>query len=232
MKNVFLTVFTAILVLLAGSMLTAEEGYAMRQNADTGIIKLPEPVKDGSVSVEKALSIRRSSRSFTNKPLTLQDIAQLLWAAQGITGQRGFRTAPSAGALYPLEIYIAAGNVDKLPVGLYHYRAESHDLEIMSKGDHRSSIWEASLHQAAVKNAPAVFLFTGVFPRTIEKYGRRGMQYVLMETGHAAQNLLLQAEAMELGYVPIGAFNDDVMREILKIEKDTHPLYVIPVGHP
>ncbi len=231
MKMVLLTVSLTIWILIAGPIGITEKGYAMKQDTDSGIIPLPEPVKDSAVSVEKALSNRRSTRSFSEKPLTLQDVAQMLWAAQGITGKGGFRAAPSAGALYPLEIYLAAGNVEKLPPGLYHYRAESHDLEIIIGGDHRSSLWDAALQQSAVRRASAVFLFTGVFPRTMEKYGKRGMQYVLMEAGHAAQNLLLQAEAMGLGHVPIGAFDDEVMREILKIDKHTHPVYMIPVGH-
>lgn len=231
MKNGTLTVLIAIMILFAGSVFMAERGYAMQHNNDAGVIKLPEAVEEGPVSVEKALSMRRSTRSFTDKPLTLQDIAQMLWAAQGITDTSGLRTAPSAGALYPIEIYVAAGNVTKLPKGLYHYRTESHDLEIVATGDHRTSLWEAALRQSVIKEAPVVFLFSGVFPRVTGKYGKRGIQYVFMEAGHAAQNLLLQAEAMNLGHVPIGAFNDDVMQEVLKMGENTHPLYVIPVGH-
>jgi SagB-type dehydrogenase family enzyme len=204
---------------------------AFSQTIKSGIIKLPEPVKDGSISVEQALLNRRSSRSFSNDPLTIQDVAQLLWAAQGVTNEMGFRTAPSAGAIYPLEIYVASGNVNKLSPGLYHYLSESHDLELVASGDHRITIYEAALSQAGVKDAQAVFIFCGVFPRTIEKYGRRGMQYVFMEAGHAAQNILLQAEAMGFAHLPIGAFNDDVLREIMKIDENTYPLYIIPVGH-
>ncbi len=234
MKTSALTFAVCMMIIgvITGPICFMERGHAMNTNkTGSGIVELPEPIKDGAVSVEKALSNRRSARSFSDKPLTLQNIAQLLWSAQGITGQRGFRTAPSAGALYPLEVYVAAGSVEDLPTGLYHYRIESHDLEIVSEGSHHSSIWEAALRQSAVKDAPALFVFTAVFPRTMEKYGKRGMQYVLMEAGHAAQNLLLQAEAMGLGHVPIGAFNDEVMREILKIGENNHPLYVLPVGH-
>ncbi len=229
-KGVLIAAFIIFFMLFSETALLAERGHTMKQNTASEIVKLPEPVKDGSVSVEKAISNRRSTRSFSNKPLTLQDVAQMLWAAQGISGPMGYRTAPSAGALYPLEIYIATGNVENLPQGLYHYRTESHDLEIMSFGDYRQVIWEAALNQHPIREAPAVFIFLGVFPRTIGKYGQRGMQYVLIETGHAAQNLLLQAEAMGLGHVPIGAFNDEMMRKILKIEGETHPLYIIPVG--
>ena len=231
MKYYANSVCVIILLMFAGPAFMTERGYSMENNTNHGIITLPDPVKDGSVSVEKALSNRRSTRSFSEKPLTVQDLAQLLWASQGITGKRGFRTAPSAGALYPLEIYVGIGRVEQLPAGLYHYRAESHDLEIVAEGDHRKSIWEAALRQSCIRDASVLFLFTGVFPRTMDKYGKRGMQYVFMEAGHAAQNLLLQAEAMQLGHVPIGAFDDEVMRKILKIGENTHPLYILPVGH-
>lgn len=231
MKHIGWTVFAALSILALCQAFTAERGYAMERKTNGDVISLPEPAKDGAISVEKALAGRRSARSFADRPLTRQDVAQLLWAAQGITGERGLRTAPSAGALFPLEIYLATGSVENVPAGLYHYRVESHDLERVSGGDHRSSIAEAALGQGAVRNAPALFVFTGVFPRTMEKYGRRGMQYVFMEAGHAAQNLLLQAEAMGLGHVPIGAFNDEVMGEIMKLGEGTHPLYILPVGH-
>ncbi len=231
-KGKSIIAFMIVFLLFSGIALLTERGHAMKHKDGSEIVKLPEPVKDGHVSVEKAISNRRSTRSFSDKPLTLQDVAQMLWAAQGISGPRGYRTAPSAGALYPLEVYVATGNVESLPRGLYHYRTESHDLEIVSPGDHRQTIWEAALSQHPIREAPAVFVFLGVFPRTMGKYGKRGMQYVLIEAGHAAQNMLLQAEAMGLGHVPIGAFNDEMMRSILKIDGETHPLYIIPVGHP
>jgi SagB-type dehydrogenase family enzyme len=231
MRNALLIAGITIAIVFSGSELLNEKGFALENHMGSGIIRLPEPIEDGSVSVEKALRNRRSTKSFSEKELTIQDVAQLLWAAQGTTGDRGRRSAPSAGALYPLEIYVASSRVEKLPAGLYHYRSESHDLEIMAQGDHRMSLYEASLDQESVKNAPAVFLISGVFPRTMDKYGRRGMQYVLMEAGHAAQNLLLQAEALGLGHVPIGAFNDEVMRKVLKIDDNTFPLYILPVGH-
>ena len=231
MNNDKLAILAIVFILLANGPFNAEKGYAMNANMNSGIIALPEPVTDGRLSIEKALANRRSTRSFSSKPMNLQDIAQLSWAAQGITGRSGFRTAPSAGALYPLELYIAAGNVENLPPGLYHYRSESHDLEIVAEGDFRASIREAALQQTAVSRAGAVFIFTGVFSRTMDKYGKRGMQYVLMEAGHAAQNLMLQAEAMNIGNVPIGAFSDDVLIEVLKIDPNAHPLYIIPVGY-
>ncbi len=232
MKKVAWIVVSAILILTAGQASAVERGGAMKPGTDADVITLPEPAKDGALSVTQALANRRSTRSFADRPLTLEDVAQLLWAAQGITDQRGFRTAPSAGALFPLEVYVAAGNVENLPVGLYHYRVASHDLERVSGGDHRSRIAQAALGQGAVRNAPALFLLAGVLPRTMKKYGRRGSQYVFMEAGHAAQNLLLQAESMGLGHVAIGAFDDASLGQILMLGQDAQPLYILPVGHP
>lgn len=231
MQNIVWIALAAILSLSAGQAPAAEKGCAMKPGTIAGAITLPEPSKDGALSVTQALANRRSTRSFADRPLALQNVAQLLWSAQGITDPRGFRTAPSAGALFPLEIYVAAGNVEDLPVGLYHYRVASHDLECVSAGDHRARIAQAALVQGSVRSAPVLFLFAGVLPRTTQKYGRRGMQYVFMEAGHAAQNLLLQAESMGLGHVAIGAFNDEALGEIMKLGQDAHPLYILPVGH-
>jgi hypothetical protein len=152
-----------------------EKANAMEKNSGPAIIRLPEPVEDGSVSVEQALKTGVRQEPFQKGRLPCRILLSWLWAAQGTTSRRGFRTAPSAGALYPLEIYVASGNVEKLPPGLYHYRSESHDLEIVARGDHRMSIYEAALNQGGIKNAPALFLFSGVFPRTLDKYGRRGI---------------------------------------------------------
>jgi SagB-type dehydrogenase family enzyme len=231
MKFMVWIVFAAMLSPAAGAAPAAQRGNAMKQGIDAGVIKLPEPSKEGALSVTQALAGRRSTRSFADRPLTRQDVAQLLWAAQGITDPKGFRTAPSAGALFPLEVYVAAGNVEGLAQGLYHYRAASHDLVRVGAGDHRLQIAQAALNQGSVRDAPALFLFACVFTRTTQKYGRRGMQYVFMEAGHAAQNLMLQAESMGLGHVAIGAFNDEALGEIMKLGEQAHPLYILPVGH-
>ncbi|MGC8875330.1 MAG: SagB/ThcOx family dehydrogenase, partial [Chloroflexia bacterium] len=154
------------------------------------------------------------------------EIAQLLWAAQGITDPRGFRTAPSAGALYPLELYLA------LPEGWYHYRPEGHLLELLGEEDLRPLLWEAGLRQGALREAPAIFVVVAVPARTEAKYGARALRYVQLEAGHAAQNLLLQATALGLGAVPIGAFDDAAVRRALRLPPDTLPLYLIPVGEP
>jgi len=173
---------------------------------------------------------RRSVRSFKDSSLTLAEVSQLLWAAQGITSPRGLRTAPSAGALYPLEIYVLEGNVDGLPDGVYHYRPARHQLVRVVKGDRRSELYEAALIQTSVRNAPAVLVFAAVYERTTVKYGDRGVQYVHMETGHSAQNVFLQAVPLNLDAVVIGSFYDDMVRKVLKMSGSEQPLYIIPVG--
>jgi SagB-type dehydrogenase family enzyme len=187
---------------------------------------LPEPRLQGALSLEETLAQRRSVRSFTEEELTREEISQLLWAAQGLTAAWGGRTAPSAGALYPLEVYVATAS------GLYHYVPQGHKVIIESQDDLRLRIWEAGLKQDAIRDAPAVFVITAVYERTAKKYGDRAERYVKLEAGHACQNVLLQAMALDLGAVPIGAFYDDQVQAALSLPPDYEPLYLIPVGHP
>lgn len=193
-------------------------------------MKLPEPRYDGNVSLEQSMLQRRSIRSYANEPLTLQEVSQLLWAAQGITDPGGLRNAPSAGALYPLEVYVVAGNVRGLTTGVYRYLPDGHRLVKTMDGDQRAALAEAALGQDSVQEAPAVFILTAVYERVTGKYSDRGIRYVHMEAGHAAQNLCLQATAMELGTVTIGAFHDEQVVEYLKLPKNEQPLYIIPAG--
>jgi SagB-type dehydrogenase family enzyme len=167
------------------------------------------------------------SAKFNAQPLTNGELGQLLWAAQGITRERGFRTAPSAGALYPLEMYLATTD------GVFHYQPHDHQLLVTSPEDAREKLYQAALEQEPVRQAPAVFIVTAVYERTATKYGEdRGPRYVHLEAGHAAQNLLLEAAALELGAVPIGAFHDEEIQRALELPADHQPLYLIPVGHP
>ena len=193
-------------------------------------IKLPEPQYDSNVSIERALLQRRSIRNYTQEPLTLAEISQLLWAAQGITNPRGFRTAPSAGALYPLEIYIAAGKVRKLPPGIYKYKPHGHELIKRVEGDKRKELYLATLSQSAINEAPVVFVFSAVYGRMTGKYGERGINYVHMESGCAVQNVYLQAVSLGLKTVVIGAFYDSRVKKILNSEPDEQPLCIMPVG--
>jgi SagB-type dehydrogenase family enzyme len=169
-------------------------------------------------------------RTYTDDALDLAEISQILWSAQGITSTRGFRTAPSAGALYPLELYLIAGKVESLPSAIYQYRPQEHALLEIVSGDQRSALSRASLHQSAIKKAPAVLLFCAVYERTTGKYGQRGIRYVHMEVGHAAQNACLQAIALGLHTVVIGAFRDADVKKIANLPADEQPLYFLPVG--
>jgi SagB-type dehydrogenase family enzyme len=193
-------------------------------------VKLPQPCLTGAVALEQALLLRRSVRTYSRDPLTVDDLTQLLWAAQGITHPRGYRTAPSAGALYPLELYAAAGHVIGLPVGFYHYRCLEHALELKSARDLRPELCRAALHQRPVERAPVTFLFTAVYARMTARYGGRGVRYVDMEAGHAAQNLCLQAVALDLKNVLIGAFDDHEIKKIAALPDDEEPLLLAAVG--
>lgn len=193
-------------------------------------IKLLEPRRDGDVSIEKVLQERRSSREYTGEPLTLQEVSQLLWAAQGITHPRGFRTAPSAGALYPLEVYVVVGDVENLAEGVYRYEPREHELLKVLDGDKRTELARAALKQDWVREAAVDIVFAAVYERTTVKYSERGIRYVHMEVGHAAQNLCLQATAMDLGIVTVGAFYDEQVKEVLNLPENEQPLYVVPIG--
>lgn len=166
-------------------------------------IVLPKPSLRSERSLEELLAARRSIRHFAPAALSDVQLSQLLWAAQGIVSPQGLRTTPSAGALYPLEVYVL------LAEGLYHYRPDRHELRRRRAGDARQALCRAALSQDAVTLAPAVFVFTAVERRMVSQYGSaRTPRYIHMEAGHAAQNLLLQATALGLGGVPIGAFHD------------------------
>ncbi len=192
-------------------------------------IKLPEPSKDGKKSLERTITERRSIRDYSNENLTLRELSQLLWAAYGITDPRGFRTAPSAGALYPLEIFVVAGRVDGIQPGVYRYDPGKHEIIRVVEGDRREELSKAAVGQACVKNAAINMVITAVYERTTTKYGERGIRYVHFEAGHAAQNVLLQATALDLGAVPVGAFSDAEVKSILKLSEED-PLYIIAIG--
>lgn len=194
------------------------------------IIKLPAPGIDSNCSVEKALKQRRSVRSFSDSPLTLKEISQLLWAAQGIVNFEGFRTAPSAGALYPIEIYVVVSNIDELIIGIYKYKAHQHSLIMISDDDNRYNLASAAIGEAAIKNCPAIIAIAALFERTAIRYGDRGARYVHIEAGHVVQNIYLQAESLNLGTFVIGAFYDDEVKKYLRMEQDENPVCLMPVG--
>lgn len=235
MRRITLYAFLPAAVLLCTAAvffagMQAKEKISPMQGYDADIIRLPEPRYQGKISVEDALRKRRSTRNYKDKPVPLAEVAQLLWAAQGITDTRGFRTAPSAGALYPLEVHVVAGNVNDLAAGIYRYNSQKHELIKVVDGDKRMELRDAALSQPSISSAAVVMVLSAVYERTTAKYGERGVQYVHMEAGHAAQNACLQAAALELGTVLIGAFRDDAVKKIMKMPDREQPLYLIPVG--
>lgn len=201
----------------------------VRADAD---IALPDPRLGGPLSLEEALATRRSVRRFTAAPLDLADLGQLLWAAQGVTDPRGRRTAPSAGALYPLELYVMAARVRGLAPGLYRYRADGHALVPVAAGDLAPAVAVAAFNQDWMREAAAIAVFAGVVARTARKYRRRAEFYVHAEVGHAAMNLSLQALALGLGSTMVGGFPPGRIGEILGLPDDTEPMLLVPFGHP
>jgi SagB-type dehydrogenase family enzyme len=197
-------------------------------------IKLPSPNIQGKISLETAISKRRSVRRFRAQPLSLAQLSHLLWSAQGITGSGGRRAVPSAGATYPLEIFVVIGThgIESLAAGIYHYQADSHSLSLHLSGDLRQKLADAALGQGFVANCPIVIVVCALYPRTAYRYGRRGERYVYMEVGHVGQNVALQAVALGLATAMVGAFEDEEVRKALKIEEQIKPLYIIPVGEP
>jgi SagB-type dehydrogenase family enzyme len=169
-------------------------------------------------------------REYGDAPVSLEDVSQLLWAAQGVTEGDVGRTAPSAGALYPLEVYLVAGNVSALDAGVYHYQPHDHTIVRRSAGDRRAALARAALRQESVADGAVVLVFAAVYERTERKYGERAERYVHMEAGHAAQNACLQATALGLGAVPVGAFDDAAVRKALGLPAGEEPVYLVPVG--
>ena len=193
-------------------------------------IALPTPQVSGDQPLERLLAHRRSVREFTAVALTLAEAGQLAWAAQGETHPEGKRTAPSAGALYPLELFLVAGDVKGLDPGVYHYHPKGHRLQQIDGGERRQPLARAALEQIWIREAPAVYVFGAVYHRTTGKYGERGRRYVHIEVGHAAENLILQAEALGLGSVVVGAFDDAAVASTLALPRDVKPLSILPVG--
>lgn len=235
MNKVKIIIFLVIFIFLCECLIIVDINYSKDKNESpldikNMIIKLPEPRYSSDTSIEEAILKRRSVRDYKDNPLKLEEVSQLLWAAQGITDKRGFRTSPSAGALNPLEIYIVTGNVNDLSDGIYRYKPHKHDLESVQKGDRRDELCKAALGQSSIRNAAMVIVIAAVYERTTVKYGERGIRYVYMEAGHAAQNVLLQSESLNLGVVVIGAFYDDAVKKVMNMYEREQPLYIIPVG--
>jgi SagB-type dehydrogenase family enzyme len=225
MRQIVTIYFYAALIFISG--LLASQSAA--SGGEKRII-LPQPAVSSNVSVEEALLARKSTRSFSKDPLLLSEISQLLWAAQGVTRKDGKRTAPSAGALYPLEVYVVASKVHGLGPGIYHYLPEDHELELVHSGDLKIQLFTAALRQESIQVANTIIVLAAVYSRTAQKYRSRASRYVHMETGHAAQNISLQAVSLGLGCATIGAFDDSSVKRVLKMKTNEAPLYIIPLG--
>lgn len=228
-------VISTMFVILTFSLLILMGAVSFREarKEDRTLIglKLPEPTLKGEMSVEEAISRRRSVREYKDAPLTLSELGQLLWAAQGITlPSKGFRAAPSAGATYPLELYVSVreGGVEGLSAGIYHYDPFTHSLTLVKAGDFSLEIYRAALSQEWVREAPVCIIIAADFSRTTSRYGARGERYVYMEAGHVGQNIYLQATALGLGTVAVGAFYDDQLKSVVGCSED--PIYLFPVG--
>ena len=204
-------------------------------------IKLPSPQLEGKVSLEETIAKRRSVRRYRKEPLDLCQLGQILWAAQGLTGTRRFRAAPSAGATYPLRIFVFVGKhgiipceakqtPEGLPAGIYRYEADSHSLSLHKTGDFRPDLARAALNQEFIVEAPADIVICALYHRTSLRYGRRGERYVHIEVGHVGENIHLQAVALGLATVEVGAFHDEEVRKALGVEEQVKPLYIMPLG--
>ena len=191
-------------------------------------IKLPEFRITGNMSLEETLKKRKTVRDYEDRPISIEQVSQILWAAHGVTHGK-YYTIPSAGALFPLEIYIVAEKVDGLETGLYHYKPVGHEIELIRKGSFLSQVSNVAYGQKALKNPPVVFIISAVISRTEVKYKERALRYVQIEVGHAGQNILLQAVGLGLASAPMGAFIDDQVKENLGLMGE--PFYLLPVGY-
>ena len=196
-------------------------------------IYLPSPNQKGSISLEEAITRRRSVRHFTPELISQSQLSQILWAAQGITDTRGrYRSVPSAGATYPLEIFVICGIncIERIDDGIYHYHIANHSLTLHHEGDVRFELAGVALDQEFISQAPVDLVICALYERTTLCYGNRGERYVHIEVGHAGQNIYLQATTLGLATVAIGAFHDEGVRKVLRLDREYKPLYIMPLG--
>ena len=225
-----------VAVSLAGLLPARRAGAAAvtSNKKKEGHMKLMQPKMSGDVSLERTIKDRRTIRSFSSDELTQEQFSQLLWAAQGITEGRGFkRSAPSAGALYPMDVYAVVGrdSVKGYKQGVYHYEPGDHSVSLVSGGDLRNDVARASLSQMWMARAPLNLVITAEYDRVAVKYGKRGVRYAMIEAGHIGQNIFLQAEGLGLGAGIVGAFNDEDVNRLMKIPRSHEPLLILPVGY-
>ena len=235
-----LAFFTMTLILLLGTMISGcelnQEPGEEPQNANGQEEPVELPLQETfaerlDVSLMESLSERRSVRDYSDEELTFIELAALLWAAQGVTEEpSGYRTAPSAGATYPMEIYAVVENVEELSPGLYRYSSDEHTLEQIKEGHFNEDLKNTALGQDPIGDASVNLVITAVYERVMNRYGERGERYAKIEAGHISQNIYLSCSALELGTVAIGAFNDEQVIELLQLQEGEYPLYIMPVG--
>ena len=199
------------------------------------VYSFDKSVSPGAMSVEEAIQQRRSVREFKRDKLSFDDLGKLLWSTLGFQNLlSGRRTAPSAGACYPLSAYVAIGkdSIEGIKEGIYFYSYQDHSLKKYLDGDLRLELSKAALHQDFIAVAPVSIIFTAVMSLTTASYGERGIRYVYIDLGHAAQNIYLLATAMGLGKVAVGAYHEIKVAEILSLSKEESPLYIMPIGLP
>ncbi|MCU4173438.1 SagB/ThcOx family dehydrogenase [Carboxylicivirga sp. N1Y90] len=210
------------------------------EKLDDKTYQLPTPEFTSNISVEESMLNRRSQRDYRSQAITAQQLSQVLWSAYGITQaieepeflRGGLKTAPSAGARYPLDIYVLIGNVDGLKKGLYKFLPNGHKLLKLNSADLRHELCIASYDQLMIQEAPAVLLYSAIFERCTSKYGDRGRErYVCMDLGHSAENVYLQVQSLGLGTCAIGAFNDEEVSNIINLPTEEEPLYILPIGY-
>ena len=228
-KIAMIAIVIGLAVFLTAIMALSDSSNQM--TAD--VITLQAPHTDGGMSVEKALLERRSVRSFTNESLTLDEVSQLCWAAQGVTDDKGHRTSPSAMATYPLEVYLLAGNVTGLPSGVYHYFPQGHNLTTISLGNKIPELFNSSMggKEDWRKGSPAVFIVTGVFERINKIPGQDLSRFVYVEAGTASENLLLEVVSLGLGATYTAGFDENKTKEYLGLKSGETPIGILPVGH-
>lgn len=233
-RRTVVTVLSFVLLSVVYGVFTLITPHGGNRRSAGERFSLPTPRREGDVSVEEAIAARRSRRTYDVRALSSGEISQLLWAAQGVTdSSSGHRAAPSAGALYPLELYAVVGvaAVEGLDAGVYRYRPATHELELLERGDVREELRDAAIEQDPVGNAPIDIVVCSADGRTTGKYGERGARrYVPMEAGHVGENIYLQAESLGLSTVSVGAFGDEGVRELVGAPSSQRPLYIFPVG--
>jgi SagB-type dehydrogenase family enzyme len=219
--NLALIFGSAILMLLP---LCVVNHSTAQEKSSGGTLKLPPPKYESEVSIEKALLERRSVRSYKDEPLTLNELSQILWAAQGITEpKRSLRTAPSPRAAYLLEVYVLSGNVTNLPMGMYKYQPQGHELVKIAEGDKKAELFKAA-GQAPIKNAPVALVITGLFEKP------QNPAWMYLEAGHAAENVYLQAVSLKLGTVSMAGFKEEEVRKALNLPDKERVIYIMPIG--